>query len=306
MYNNGLQQNSDVWVELYRRILPSSQVAAKFGLLPSESNHWETIRSRLTNTDTRLLWQQSLLPQPEEWLGLCPLVDESLPSLVFQGHAVPKARLDGSQVCIPLVCVPDGFTVQSHSRTLCNILLELSSSGLCLSCSLSRVRVVVTTRDQRKLPVRFFFGPIRDLQLDPTRLVWPDYTGIMEYTTQKGRALLCNKHQVDDLASRKWHPILQARFRFQWDDAWDSFQARKEAMLIWQLWHKVVAVSVWRGRIPNSVDQSCPMCDPPEKKTVLHRFWSCVTAQHLWTYSTNLLNRLAKSPITSWETSEWS
>jgi hypothetical protein len=55
-------------------------------------------------------------------------------------------------------------------------------------------------------------------------------------------------------------------------------KARKEAMLIWQLWHKVVAVNMWRGCISTQVNQLCPMCDSGEKETVLHRFWSCEAA----------------------------
>jgi hypothetical protein len=70
----------------------------------------------------------------------------------------------------------------------------------------------------------------------------------------------------------------------------------KEAMLIWQLWHKAVTVNVWRRRINNYVNQSYPMCNIGEKESVLHSFWSCDYTQLLWEYNTVILNRLAKSP----------
>jgi hypothetical protein len=54
---------------------------------------------------------------------------------------------------------------------------------------------------------------------------------------------------VEDLAQKKWHLLLPPKFKFEWTENWDWKRARKETMLVWQLWYKVVAVNVWRGRI---------------------------------------------------------
>jgi hypothetical protein len=112
----------------------------------------------------------------------------------------------------------------------------------------------------------------------------------MDFSIQLGRTLLRKRHATDDLATKKWHLILPGRFQFQWNDAWDTTRSRKEAMLIWQLWHKVVAVNAWRGKISPHIDQSCLMCSTRDKETTLHRFWSCDYSQHLWTFRTMLLN----------------
>jgi hypothetical protein len=98
---------------------------------------------------------------------------------------------------------------------------------------------------------------------------------------------------MEDLAQKKWRLLLPPKFQFKWTENWDSKRARKEAMLVWQLWHKVVAVNVWRGRILQQIDQLCPMCNSAERETVLHRFWSCDAAQELWNHATNILNHLA-------------
>jgi hypothetical protein len=33
------------------------------------------------------------------------------------------------------------------------------------------------------------------------------------------------------------------KFNFAWEDNWESIRTWKETMLVWQLWHKVVAVN---------------------------------------------------------------
>jgi hypothetical protein len=157
-----------------------------------------------------------------------------------------------------------------------------------------KVEFVSSKRGQKKVVVRFFFGRIRDLDWDPSRFRWSDHQGILDYSTQQGRSLLRACYNTPDLAATRWNLILPPRFQFAWGDAWTSERARKEAMLIWQLWHKAVAVNVWRGKISNQVDKCCPMCSTNEDETVLHRFWSCEDSQQLWTFSTNLLNRLAE------------
>jgi hypothetical protein len=124
LFNTGLRHNSDVWVVEHQRILPSAQVAARFGLLPTEFHQWELIRARLTNTGSRLMRQQSSCPQPDEWLGLYNRLTDPLPTLVFQGHSIPEARLNGTATTVPLVRVPDGFEVLSRSHTLCHCFLR--------------------------------------------------------------------------------------------------------------------------------------------------------------------------------------
>jgi hypothetical protein len=78
-------------------------------------------------------------------------------------------------------------------------------------------------------------------------------------------------------------------------------------MLIWQMWHKAVAINMWRGRISPHINQLCPMYEDGEKETVLHRFWSYEASQVLWSHATAILNHLM-GPRTqqNWSTPDWS
>jgi hypothetical protein len=106
--------------------------------------------------------------------------------------------------------------------------------------TLYRVRVIASKREQQKIPVQFFYGRIEDLTIDPARIIWSDNVGL--FTLRK-------RHLIEDLATRKWHMILPPKFKFAWDDTWKTQRARKEAMLIWQMWYKAVVVNVWKGHI---------------------------------------------------------
>jgi hypothetical protein len=68
---------------------------------------------------------------------------------------------------------------------------------------LSRVRVVESKRDQRKLPILFFYGRIQDLDWDSGRLSWNMNTNFLSYTIQLGREILCNCHTPLQLVDAK-------------------------------------------------------------------------------------------------------
>jgi hypothetical protein len=58
------------------------------------------------------------------------------------------------------------------------------------------------------------FSPlgVKDLQLDPGRVVWSNHTRILDYTTQ---ALLRKRYEIKDLATKKWHLVLPTKFQFK-------------------------------------------------------------------------------------------
>jgi hypothetical protein len=43
LFNTGIRQIVDVWVEEYQRFLSSQQVGARFGLLPSKFRYWDML-----------------------------------------------------------------------------------------------------------------------------------------------------------------------------------------------------------------------------------------------------------------------
>jgi hypothetical protein len=167
-----------------------------------------------------------------------------------------------------------------------------------------RVKVVAATRGQHKLPVLFYYGRITDLLLDLDRLRWKDQTSILEYSIRKGRDFLSQRHTLPQLVETKWNLILPPTFEFKWNDVWDPERARKEATLIWQLWHKVVAVNVWCGKISDAIVRTCPMCDLDVDESILHQFWSCPCSQKVWQYTTALLKLFASASVPL-ETPDW-
>jgi hypothetical protein len=90
--------------------------------------------------------------------------------------------------------------------------------------------------------------------------VWSDVKPFMNFTTQTGRTMLRKRYTPPDLVSTKWNLQLPSNFQLDWGDTWDAERARKEAGLIWRLWHKAIVVNKWRGRISANIDTSCTMC----------------------------------------------
>jgi hypothetical protein len=74
-------------------------------------------------------------------------------------------------------------------------------------------------------------------------------------------------------------------------------RAKKEATLIWQLWHKVVAVNVWRGKISDAFVRTCPMYDLDANESILYRIWSCACSQKVWQYTPALLKLFASASV---------
>jgi hypothetical protein len=162
------------------------------------------------------------------------------------------------------------------------------------------------SKGPRKKNIRLFYGKTRDLGWDHARLKWPGNVDFMSYSTKLGRDLLRKRQPPLQLAQRKWQQILPADFRFRWTNIWDHERQRKEAHLIWQIWHKAVAVNMWGGEIFDHIDKTCAVCQRGLEETVLHRFWDCELSQAVWTYVTRLLNYLAQpNRAPSWTTPNW-
>ena len=59
------------------------------------------------------------------------------------------------------------------------------------------------------------------------------------------------------------------------------------------IWHKGVAVNVWRGVISQEIDQSCSVCLRGIRETVMHGFWECSAAQRAWRWCEAIINHMA-------------
>jgi hypothetical protein len=119
--------------------------------------------------------------------------------------------------------------------------------------------------------------------------------------------LLYNQHTPPlALTATKWNVIFPPDFKFQWAEVWDTERARKEATLLWQLWHRAIVVNVWCTKISIAIDTTCPMCDLEAAETVLHRFWTCPCSQQTWAYTNELLKMFVSTAHQQvWAVLDW-
>jgi hypothetical protein len=170
----------------------------------------------------------------------------------------------------------------------------------------ARVRVQDVMRGPKRKIILLYYRKVRELCWDPGRLQWPGKVQFMHYSTKLGRKLLRKRHPPLQLATRKWNQTLPADFRFRWTNVWDHERQKKEADLMWQIWHKAVAVNIWRGRISPNIDVSCSVCGLNQDETILHRFWDCYVSQQVWGSITCLLNYLAFPNLAlDWSMPDW-
>ena len=86
---------------------------------------------------------------------------------------------------------------------------------------------------------------------------------------------------------------------------WGRNWSRKEAGLLWLIWHDVVAVNQWQMRISGGMDNECLVCPRRSEETVLRRFWECASAMrylhHEYANSTKGSSRpLAAANMETW------
>ena len=89
---------------------------------------------------------------------------------------------------------------------------------------------------------------------------WPKDKEFMKYTSNQGRKLLRRQAKIPNIVEKKWSGVLPTNYKLRWSNIWDTERVRKEAGLMWMIWHKVVAVNVWRGVISQEIDQNCSVC----------------------------------------------
>jgi hypothetical protein len=159
---------------------------------------------------------------------------------------------------------------------------------------LKRIRVLLLTKGKREsnLTTLLYYGLVADLTFDPKQYEWKDGFAMMTYLAKKGRDVLRQKTPPINLAESKWAGVLPAHFNFDWKKLWDRTRARKESMLIWLMWHHGVAVNAWRHSINAEFNGDSGMCHPGVEESILHHFWHCPFACHIWDWATSLFHKL--------------
>ena len=65
----------------------------------------------------------------------------------------------------------------------------------------------------------------------------------------------------------------------------------KEAMFMWSIWHKAVAIHEWRARIaPASISKQCPFCLPNISESIKHKFRDYIQVRRVWRWATFIIH----------------
>ena len=104
----------------------------------------------------------------------------------------------------------------------------------------------------------------------------------MKYMLCMERKLLKNKVNLPSIVKKKWEGVLPPLFKLRWKNTWDKERARKEARVIWMIWHKAMAVNAWGDAISAQIGQSYLIYMVGAKKLILHKFLECPIAQQAW------------------------
>ena len=200
------------------------------------------------------------------------------------------------------------FTVKQASMTLeetagdtLNLLSTWDDIGndtvqLCRG-TMHRVRVMEAIKGPKKTTIWWYYGPTSKLVWDPGRLQWPEAKEFTKFSSNQGRELLRSQTRIPSVVEKKWPGILPANYKLRWNNTWDTERVKKEAGLMWMIWHKAVAVNAWRGVVSQEIDQSCVVCLKGIKETVLHCFWECAAAQRAWKWGEAIINSMAPAGV---------
>jgi hypothetical protein len=79
----------------------------------------------------------------------------------------------------------------------------------------ARVRVAEVVKGPKKVCINLFYGKMKSLGWDPNKFRWNASTPFMRFSTKLGRELLKARHDIPNVAVRKWHGILPADHNFK-------------------------------------------------------------------------------------------
>ena len=299
LHTAGLRKYRDVWHR--GAFISADEAQIKFGLQARETWAWQG-----ANAFVKGVWRDLLRRQDTstagEWLAIFADHSTQVPSLVCRTEDGFQPRIGTGVHNIPLG-VPT-FVVRPQSACLAEIPYE---DRLALAVRydergedliqevigcIRRVRVVEVKRGPKKTSMLLFYGKTHDLEWDPDRFQWPGGVHFMLFTAKLGRKLLLKRHALPSVVEKKSGGILAPTYKLRWMNTWDKEREKKEAGLLWAIWHMGVAVNAWRGKNQNQLDQCCMICRNGTRETVLHCFWECPAARQTWDWCAAILQRM--------------
>ena len=300
LHKHGLRWYRDIWRG--GRFLTPLEAQMKFELLPGKFTVWSEVVAHLYQIWSNLLRSSPRKLACREWLAIYGDADSLLPIVVCRADEGFQPETRTSMVKIP--CNSQLYKVKRSSKTLEEItnddlLLPTTwdeygddTVQLCFSL-VYRVRVLEATKGPKKTAIWWYYGPISKLVWEPGRLHWPKAKDFMKFTSNQGRELLQCQASIPNVVEKKWAGVLPTNYKLRWNNIYDTERVRKEAGLMWMIWHKAVAVNVWRGVVSPEIDQNCPVCLRGIRETIMHRFWECLAAQRAWKWGEAIINFMA-------------
>jgi hypothetical protein len=90
--------------------------------------------------------------------------------------------------------------------------------------------------------------------------------------------------------------VIPSSFKMKCADVWLEARVKKEAWLMWVMWHQVIVMNVWHARINQEVATTCQSCNQDTPQTVVHRFWDYPKAKAAWEWAFTIIHSLSDPP----------
>lgn len=72
--------------------------------------------------------------------------------------------------------------------------------------------------------------------------------------------------------------VLPTSFQPDWKKLWAAYKSQKESGFLWTVYHKAIAVNVWRKQICPRISDDCDTCPSEIPEIVLHCLVECPKA----------------------------
>lgn len=99
------------------------------------------------------------------------------------------------------------------------------------------VKIIHTTRGQKKEGILFLYGQIANLGWDMNRWRWDEGYQCLNYNSNFGNDFVINTIP-STRAADKWQGYLPGNYWLYWSHMWDHARSSQETVFMWPIWHK--------------------------------------------------------------------
>jgi hypothetical protein len=73
---------------------------------------------------------------------------------------------------------------------------------------------------------------------------------------------------------------------------WSNFRAKKDSGFLTSLWHKAMAIKIWRSKANKTTNLTYLGHEGQPLETIIHKFWECPRAKVTWLWVLSFVYRL--------------